>query len=104
MASIIMMRRYLCICGIALASAQFGNLVVKWQTDETTGSKDAVPQMGSERPPPKADGRTRTTNLGSLSTDRLQGIIDSFGLSCDTCSTQGHWISRVRAGGEPLPG
>ena len=46
----------------ASASAQFGNLEVKWQMDESTGSKDATPSMGPPEPKGKLDGQTRATN------------------------------------------
>ena len=83
----------------APVSAQFGNLEVKWQMDETTGSKDAVPSMGPPEPRGKLDGQNRATNLQGLSSEGLEGIVKSFGLSCDTCTNTGHWISRVRSGG-----
>lgn len=83
----------------APASAQFGNLEVKWQMDESSGSKDATPSMGPPEPKGKLDGQTRATNLRGLSSEGLEGIVKSFGLSCDTCTNAGHWISRVRSGG-----
>jgi hypothetical protein len=81
----------------APVSAQFGNLEVKWQKDET--SKDAVPSMGPPEPEGRLDGQNRATNLQGLSSEGLEGIVKSFGLSCDTCTNAGHWISRVRSGG-----
>ena len=81
------------------ASAQFGNLEVKWQMDESTGSKDATPSMGPPEPKAKLDGQTRASNLHGLSSEGLEGIVTSFGLSCETCTNTGHWISRVRSGG-----
>jgi hypothetical protein len=87
----------------ASASAQFGNLEVKWQMDESTGSKDATPSMGPPEPKGKLDGQTRATNLRGLSSEGLEGIVKSFGLSCDTCTNAGHWISRVRSGGAHGP-
>ena len=81
----------------APVSAQFGNLEVKWQMDEA--SKDAVPSMGPPEPRGKLDGQNRATNLQGLSSEGLEGIVKSFGLSCDTCTNAGHWISRVRSGG-----
>ena len=65
--------------------------------DET--SKDAVPSMGPPEPKGKLDGQNRATNLQGLSSEGLEGIVKSFGLSCDTCTSAGHWISRVRSGG-----
>ena len=65
--------------------------------DET--SKDAVPSMGPPEPKGKLDGQNRATNLQGLSSEGLEGIVKSFGLSCDTCTNAGHWISRVRSGG-----
>ena len=81
----------------APVSAQFGNLEVKWQMDET--SKDAVPSMGPPEPKGKLDGQNRATNLQGLSSEGLEGIVKSFGLSCATCTNAGHWISRVRSAG-----
>ena len=62
-------------------------------------SKDAVPSMGPPEPRGKLDGQNRATNLQGLSSEGLEGIVKSFGLSCDTCTNTGHWISRVRSGG-----
>ena len=81
------------------AHAQFGNLEVKWQADASTGSKDARPSMGTPELMAKPDGKTRSTNLRSLTNERLEGIVTEFGLSCDLCTNAGHWISRVRSGG-----
>ena len=81
----------------APVSAQFGNLEVKWQMDET--SKDAVPSMGPPEPKGVLDGQNRATNLQGLSSEGLEGIVKSFGLSCATCTNAGHWISRVRSAG-----
>ena len=86
----------------APVSAQFGNLEVKWQKDET--SKDAVPSMGPPEPEGRLDGQNRATNLQGLSSEGLEGIVKSFGLSCDTCTNAGHWISRVRSGGAHVAG
>ena len=91
--------RVLAVLLCAPASAQFGNLEVKWQMDDSTGSKDATPSMGPPEPKAKLDGQTRATNLRGLSSEGLEGIVKSFGLSCDTCTNAGHWISRVRSGG-----
>ena len=87
------------ISNSGIGSFTFGNLEVKWQMDESSGSKDATPSMGPPEPKGKLDGQTRATNLRGLSSEGLEGIVKSFGLSCDTCTNAGHWISRVRSGG-----
>ena len=69
----------ICLLLCAPAAAQFGNLEVKWATDESTGSKDAMPSMGKPEVVAKPDGQTRSTNLRSLTNERLSGIGQTAG-------------------------
>ena len=69
----------ICLLLCARAAAQFGNLEVKWATDESTGSKDAMPSMGKPDVVAKPDGQTRSTNLRSLTNERLSGIGQTAG-------------------------
>ena len=79
------------------SSAQFGNLNVQWAQDEANGGSDAKPHMANDQPA-QLDGLTRVSGLNGLSQTRLEEIVESFSLKCDTCTTTGHWISRVRSG------
>ena len=88
--------------GLLGADAQFGNLNVQWAQDEASGSKDAAPRMANEKVA-KQDGLTRRDGLATLGRARLEEIVKQFSLRCETCTTDGHWISRIRSGGAHLP-
>ena len=79
------------------STAQFGNLNVQWAQDEANGGSDATPRMANDQPA-RLDGLTRVSGLDALSQARLEEIVEAFSLQCETCSTTGHWISRVRSG------
>ena len=87
----------LVLLSLSGSRAQFGNLNVQWAQDEANGGNDATPHMANDQPA-QLDGLTRVSGLSGLSQARLEEIVESFSLKCDTCSTTGHWISRVRSG------
>lgn len=77
-------------------NAQFGNLRVEWNAAGEAKLLDA----NGQPPSPPAE---RYTNLNGLSIKELSQILKSLSLSCEACTTEGHWISRIRAGIFELP-
>ena len=85
------MRLLLLVAIARCVAGQFGNLRVTW----SDGGVAAVAQDSPVREAPAQD--SRQVNLLSMSSEQLSAIVNSFGTSCDTCSTTGHWISKVRS-------
>lgn len=85
--------------------AQFGNLNVQWDKEATTGGTTAQPRLASEALREyKASPDVRRQALPELSSDKLQAIVSGFaGASCAHCTTQPHWVSRVRHAVLDLP-
>merc|ERR1712046_341165 len=82
------------LCGAT--DAQFGNLEVKWEGSATaSGGRPRVtdPSVRHWKPPEDI----RRTSLVDLSIDALADIVRGLGARCDSCATQGHWVSRVRS-------
>ena len=82
----------LCLAAVARAGM---NVNVEWQVEEGGATTPLVKDqelVKDHKPKPDA----RLNNLLNLDTDALTAIVTSFGGTCDTCSTTGHWISKVR--------
>ena len=69
------------------------NLNVEWQVE---ASGDTTPLVKDQLADPKVKPDARLNNLFGLNTEALSAIVTSFGGTCDTCSTTGHWVSKVR--------
>jgi len=75
------------------AAAQFGNIEVKW---DSSGS--GRPRVAEDRTIEfTAPEDVRRHGLAALPLDTLTEIVHSLGAKCETCTTRGHWVSRVRS-------
>ena len=82
------------------AYAQFGNIEVKWDSQQTTGgSSGQRPRVATEPRlrefAPPEDVRRR--GLAELPLETLMETVTSLGTECSECSTRGHWVSAVRS-------
>ena len=89
-----------------VALAQFGNLYVDWTKKGEGGAPDdpdaPTPRVTAKaeaaaRPSFVPDADTRRTNL-ELSQPALVELASGLGLECPSCTTQSHWVSRIRHG------
>ena len=78
------------------AHAQFGNLRVQWNA---AGQANVIED---KLLPPSAPAE-RYANLNGLSIEELSQILTGLSLVCEACSTEGHLISRIRAGVFEMP-
>ena len=92
----------------AAALAQFGNLYVDWTKKGEGGGAPDDPETPTPRVTAKAeaaarpsfvpDADTRRTNLVELSQPALVELASGLSLECRSCTTQSHWVSRIRHG------
>jgi hypothetical protein len=90
-----------------VALAQFGNLYVDWTKKGEGGAPDdpdaPTPRVTAKaeaaaRPSFVPDADTRRTNLVELSQPALVELASGLALECLSCTTQSHWVSRIRHG------
>lgn len=76
--------------------AQFGNIRVQWNA---AGQANVVDDKSL---PPSAPVE-HYANLNGLSIEELFQILTGLSLVCEACRTEGHLISRIRAGVFEMP-
>ena len=85
------------VCLLATsASAQFGNLEVKWDSS-SAGSHPRVEGSSGRSQEGSSPEDERRRGLPDLPIAALKEIVAGLGASCDACTTHGHWVSRVRS-------
>lgn len=91
------MPRLLLLCiaaGLVRLSSQFGNVQVQWDAAQPrVQTNEAVPASF------KAPLNVRRSALHELPIEKLSEIFSGLrpGLTCNACTTTGHWISEIRA-------